>query len=225
VTAEIPTGSAYHAPRRSHPSGQVQSLLSYAASSGLGGNAFACKLPSPQVGEAFFSSFLANGKGLAWCPATPCRAVHLGQCLPGARHGHRSWTPSRKWLRAKGCRHDRASKDVGRGAFTTSLRSSAAGEAIAFTMPLVPPALRCFQLVHSHLLWGMSTMAMTICSLDSGCLCLLPASGLVGGSLPLGSCSQPSSSASVQPPCGESLSSAFMERAKRQELGPPGPAH
>jgi hypothetical protein len=179
----------------------------------------------PQGGEAFFLSFLAKGMGLAWCPATPCRAVHLGQCLPRPRRGHRSWTPSRKWLRAKGCRHDRASEDAGRGAFTTSLRSSAAGAAIAFTMPLVPPALCSFQLVHSHLLWGMSTTALTICSLDGGCLRLLPTSGLAGGSSPLGSCGQPSGSASVQPPCGESLSSAFMESAKRQELGPPSPAH
>jgi hypothetical protein len=111
----------------------------------------------------------------------PCRAVHRGQCLPRAHRGHCSRNPSRKWLTAKGCRHDRASEDAGRGALTTSLRSYAAGATLAFTMPLVPPALRCFHLVHSHLLWGMSTTTLAICSLDSGCLRLLPTSGLAGG--------------------------------------------
>jgi hypothetical protein len=97
----------------------------------------------------------------------------------------------------------------------TSLRSSAAGAALAFTMPLLPPALRCFQLVHSHLLWEKSTTTLAICSLDSGCLRILPASGLVGGSSPLGSSGRLFGSASVRLPCDESLSSPFVERAKR----------
>jgi hypothetical protein len=36
---------------------------------------------------------------------------------------------------------------------------------------------------------------------------------------------RPSGSASVRSPCGESLSSAFVERAKGQALGPPGLEH
>jgi hypothetical protein len=40
--------------------------------------------------------------------------------------------------------HDRASEDAGRGVVMTSSRSSIAGSALAFTMPLVPLALRCF---------------------------------------------------------------------------------
>jgi hypothetical protein len=151
----------------------------------------------------------------------PCRAVYPGQCLLGAHRGHRSWTLSRKWLRAKGCHHDRASEYANRGALTTSSRSYAAGAALAFSMPLVHPALCCFQLVHSHLLWEMSTMTLAICILDNGRLCLLLASGLAGGSSPLGSGGRLSGSASVRLPCGEYLSSAFVERAKRQVLGPP----
>jgi hypothetical protein len=54
------------------------------------GNAFACKLPSPQGGEAFFSSFPVKGKVLAWCSTMPCRAIHPGQYLLGAHRGHRS---------------------------------------------------------------------------------------------------------------------------------------
>jgi hypothetical protein len=93
----------------------------------------------------------------------------------------------------------------------TSSRSSVAGAALAFTMPLVPPALCCSQLVVSHLLWGMSATTLAICSLGSGCLHLLPTSGLADGSLPLGGGGRPSGSASVQPPLGESLSFAFVE--------------
>jgi hypothetical protein len=154
-------------------------------------------------------------------PATPCRARCPGQSLPEGL----PQASFRKWQRVEGCRHDTASEDAGREALTTSSRSSAAGAALAFTMPLVPPALCCFQQVYSHLLWGMSTTALAICSLDSGCLRLLPASGLAGCSSPLGSGGRPSGSASVLPPCGKSLSSAFVERAKQQALGPPGLEH
>jgi hypothetical protein len=69
----------------------------------------------------------------------------------------------------------------------TSSRSSIVGAALAFTMPLVPLALCYFYLVPSHLLWGMSITTLAICSPDSGCLHLLPVSGLADGSLPLGS--------------------------------------
>jgi hypothetical protein len=58
----------------------------------------------------------------------------------GFYRGHRSWAPSRKLLRAKGCRHGKASEDVGRGAPTTSSRSSVAGATLA------SPFLWCPQL-------------------------------------------------------------------------------
>jgi hypothetical protein len=103
----------------------------------------------------------------------------------------------------------------------TSLRSSVIGAALAFTMPLVPLALCCFQLVPSYLLWGMSAMALTICSPYSSCLHLLAASGLADGSSPLGSGGRPSGGASVRPPLGEPLTFAIMEQAKRQAVGPP----
>jgi hypothetical protein len=66
-------------------------------------------------------------------------------------------------------------------------------------------------------------MALAICSLDNGCLCLLPASGFADGSSPLGSDGRPVGSASVHPLLGEFLSFPFMDRAKRQVLGSPGP--
>jgi hypothetical protein len=135
-----------------------------------------------------------------------------GQSLPGVLRGHRSWTPSRKWLRAKGFRHGRASEYVGQEALMTSLRSSVAGATLAFTMPLVPPDLCCFLLVLSHLLWGMSATAPAICSPVNGCLHLLPASGFADGSSPLGSGGRPAGRASVWPLLGESLSFPFMER-------------
>jgi hypothetical protein len=81
-------------------------------------------------------------------------------------------------------------------------------------MPLVPPALRCSQLVLSHLLWGMSAKALAICSLGSGYLHLLLASGLADGSSPLGGGGRPSGSASFWLPLDESLSFA-LEQAKR----------
>jgi hypothetical protein len=59
----------------------------------------------------------------------------------------------------------------------TSSRSSVVGATLAFTMPLVPPALCCFPLVLSHLLWERSATAMALCIPDSDCLRLLPASG------------------------------------------------
>jgi hypothetical protein len=62
-----------------------------------------------------------------------------------------------------------------------------------------------------------------IYSRASGDLRLLPASGLLGGSSLLGSGGRPSGSAFVWSSGGEALSSAFMERAKRPVLGPPGP--
>jgi hypothetical protein len=54
-----------------------------------------------------------------------------------------------------------------------------------------------------------------------GGLCLLPASGLAGGSLPLGNGGRSSGGALVQPPGGETLSSTFVEQAKQSALGPP----
>jgi hypothetical protein len=62
-----------------------------------------------------------------------------------------------------------------------------------------------------------------IYSRASGGLHLLPASGLAGGSLLLGSGGRPSGIALVQTPGGEALSSSFMERAKQPAQGPPGP--
>jgi hypothetical protein len=62
-------------------------------------------------------------------------------------------------------------------------------------------------------------MAWAICSLDSGGLHLLPASGLADGSS-IGK-RWPSDSALVQPPLGESLSFVLVEQAERQVLGPP----
>jgi hypothetical protein len=98
------------------------------------GETFSYKLSSPQGGEAFTSSSLQREK------ATP----RTRQCLAGGtacrgfRHRHRTWTHSRKWLRAKGCRHGRASEDAGRGSLTTSSRSSVTRATLAFTMPLAP---------------------------------------------------------------------------------------
>jgi hypothetical protein len=66
----------------------------------------------------------------------------------------------------------------------------------------------------------MSSTAQAIYSLDNGSLHLLPASGLADSFLPLGSGDQSSDNASVRPPGGESLFSAFVERAKRPTLGP-----
>jgi hypothetical protein len=188
-------------------------------------DAFSRKLPSPQGGEVFISSFPARGRAL---PGARQRLVGLpvvSRASRGSYRMRRSWTPSRRWLGAKGCRHGRASEDAVRGALTTSSRSSVAGAALVFTMPLVYPAMLCSQLVLSHLLWGVSATALAICSPDSGCLRLLPASGLADGSSPLGSGDQPSGRASVRPPLCESLSFAFVERAKRQMLGPPSPEH
>jgi hypothetical protein len=150
-------------------------------------DAFSCKLPSPQGGEAFISSFLARGRALPGVRQRLARLPAVSRASRGTYRRHRSWTPSRRWLGAKGCHHGRASEDAGRGALMTSPRSFVAGAGLAFTMPLVSPALRCSHLVLSHLLWGMSATALAICSPDSSCLCLLPASGLADGSLPLGS--------------------------------------
>jgi hypothetical protein len=66
-------------------------------------------------------------------------------------------------------------------------------------------------------------MALAIYSRASGGLRLLPASALADGSSPLGSGGRPFGSASVRPPGGEALSSAFVEQAKQPALGPPGP--
>jgi hypothetical protein len=63
-------------------------------------------------------------------------------------------------------------------------------------------------------------MAWAICSLDSGCLHLLPASGLADGSSPLRSDGRLAGSALVRPLLGESLSFLLVERAERQVLGP-----
>jgi hypothetical protein len=68
-------------------------------------------------------------------------------------------------------------------------------------------------------------MALAICRLDSGYLSLLPASGFADGSSLLGSGGRPADSALARPPLGESLSFPFVEGAKRQVLGPPGPEH
>jgi hypothetical protein len=46
-----------------------------------------------------------------------------GRACQGFCHGHRPWTPSRKWLRAEGCRHGRASEDASQGVLTTYSRS------------------------------------------------------------------------------------------------------
>jgi hypothetical protein len=46
------------------------------------GGVFACKLPSPQRGRGLLSFLPSKGKGLAWCPTTPCRAGHPRQSLP-----------------------------------------------------------------------------------------------------------------------------------------------
>jgi hypothetical protein len=67
----------------------------------------------------------------------------------------------------------------------------------------------------------MSTTAQAIYSMDNGSLILLPTSGLADGSSLLESSGRPSGSALVWPPGDESLSSAFVERAKRPTLGPP----
>jgi hypothetical protein len=66
-------------------------------------------------------------------------------------------------------------------------------------------------------------MTLATCSLDSGCLHLLPASGLAGGSLPLGNDGRPFGSASVQPPCGESLIFCLRGAGQVAGTGTPGP--
>jgi hypothetical protein len=137
------------------------------------GETFSCKLPSPQ-GERPSSS-PCQQRGKVSPDARQCLAE--GRACREFFHGYRSWTPSRKWLRAKGCRHGRAFEDASRGVLTTSSRSSVAGATLAFTMPLVPPALCCFPLVLSHLLWERSATAMVLCSPERGCLRLVPASG------------------------------------------------
>jgi hypothetical protein len=68
----------------------------------------------------------------------PDAQQHLtrGTACRGSHRKHLPWTPSREWLRAKRCRHGRASQDASRGSLTTSSRSSIAGATLAFTMPL-----------------------------------------------------------------------------------------
>jgi hypothetical protein len=63
-------------------------------------------------------------------------------------------------------------------------------------------------------------MAPAICIPDNGYLRLLLACGFADGSSQLGSGGRPAGRGSVRPPLGESLSFPFMERAKRQVLGP-----
>jgi hypothetical protein len=179
---EILVGSTYHAPGglvlrdRPEPSSAHHFLSAR-------GEAFPRKLPSRK--EEWPSSSPSQQRRKASSDARQCLAED--RPCRGFCRGHRSLTPSRKCLRAKGFHHGRASEDAGGGALTTSLRSSVAGATLAFTMPLVPPALCCFLLVLSHLLWAMSSTALAICSPDSGCLRLLPASGFVDGSSLLGS--------------------------------------
>jgi hypothetical protein len=192
------------------PVGHVMSLLWYATFSWLGEKPSFASFP-PRIGKKAMPGarqHLAEGKACRWF-----------------YHRHPSWSHSRKCLRVKGCRHGRASEDADRGTLKTSLRSSVTGATLAITMPLASPALRGLPLALSHLLRERSATAWAICSPDSGCLRLLPASGLMDGFLPLGSGGRPAISALVWPLLNESLSFLLVKRAERQVLGPPLPEH
>jgi hypothetical protein len=98
----------------------------------------------------------------------------------------------------------------------TSSRSSSAGATLAFTMPLAPPALRGCPLALSLLLW------------EKGCHApgyFYPGQRLSLSSSRKWACGWLFTARTVRPPLGESLSFLFMERAKRQVLGPPVPEH
>jgi hypothetical protein len=97
------------------------------------GETLSCKIPSQQGGEAFTSSSLQREKATTGA----LQRLAGGIACRGFCRRHHPWTPSRKWLRAQGCRHGRDSEDASQGSLTTS-RSFVAGATLAFTMPFAP---------------------------------------------------------------------------------------
>jgi hypothetical protein len=117
---EILAGSAHHVPGCLVLQDRSRAFSGMPLSPSWGEKPSLASFP-PCKGERP-SSYPSQQRGKVSPDARQCLAK--GRACGGFHRGHHSWIPSRKWLRVKGFRHGRASKDAGRGVLTTSLRSS-----------------------------------------------------------------------------------------------------